>query len=521
MAEQLTAFVSYTRADDDGDDHYLTKWCRRLETEYYRQSGRPLRVLQDLRDIPVVAKWRRRIDEMLAEADILIAFVSPLFFESEHCRWEVMRFTELKQPSVHILPVYYIETQWLEASPPAADAAGEERRRIAHLLAAHQIRDWRSLRFTSLNTKRVKLQIAEIAAGLDDLRSRLQHQEPTSEAVPEATGPPPAPPAPPPPAVVRPQPIVVAQDGSGAFRSIGEALRKAPSDAPIVVRPGVYHESLVVDRAVVVRGEGEPGEVVVESSDASVLRFEAGTASISNLTFRQLKGANLWYAVDIAAGRLDLEDCDISSDGLACVAIHGGADPCIRRCRVHDGHRSGIHVFDSGRGTIENCEIFCCERSGVDVKAGGASVLRSCRIHDHKQGGVYIYEDAGGTIEDCEIYANALDGVAVTQRSAPSLLRCRVHHNRRSGVLFFEEARGLLDGCEIFDNTEDGIVIRSRSEPTITDCVVKGNRRGVRVTEAGGGLVRGCTLSGNTVSAWYLSADSQERLRREGNEPNE
>ena len=52
-------------------------------------------------------------------------------------------------------------------------------------------------------------------------------------------------------------------------------------------------------------------------------------------------------AVEVTRGRLLLEDCDISSRTLSCVAAHGDAtEPLIRRCRVHDGADSGLYFFD-------------------------------------------------------------------------------------------------------------------------------------------------------------------------------
>lgn len=55
---------------------------------------------------------------------------------------------------------------------------------------------------------------------------------------------------------------------------------------------------------------------------------------IANMTLRQLGQG--FFTVSISRGRLDLEDCDISSQGLTCVAIHGSADPRLRRNRIHD-----------------------------------------------------------------------------------------------------------------------------------------------------------------------------------------
>jgi F-box protein 11 len=56
--------------------------------------------------------------------------------------------------------------------------------------------------------------------------------------------------------------------------------------------------------------------------------------------------------------------------------VHAGADPRIRRNRIHDGQQSGVHVYEQGLGTFEDNEIFANARAGVAVKQGGNPTLR-------------------------------------------------------------------------------------------------------------------------------------------------
>ena len=56
-----------------------------------------------------------------------------------------------------------------------------------------------------------------------------------------------------------------------------------------------------------------------------------------------------FYAVDVKRGRLVMEDCRVRSDGLAAVAVHGSADPLVRRNEIHDSAASGLFIFDDAR----------------------------------------------------------------------------------------------------------------------------------------------------------------------------
>ena len=56
--------------------------------------------------------------------------------------------------------------------------------------------------------------------------------------------------------------------------------------------------------------------------------------------------AGEWYGVDIEHGRPLLEGCDVSSEGLSCVAIYEGADPTLCNNAIHDGAADFFGAFD-------------------------------------------------------------------------------------------------------------------------------------------------------------------------------
>ena len=84
-------------------------------------------------------------------------------------------------------------------------------------------------------------------------------------------------------------------------------------------------------------GDGDLGEVMIEAKGRDVALFQASMGRIANHSLRQGGGKGVWLGVDIAQGRLHLEGCDITSQSIACVGIHGGAYPRLLRNRIHDG----------------------------------------------------------------------------------------------------------------------------------------------------------------------------------------
>ncbi len=210
----------------------------------------------------------------------------------------------------------------------------------------------------------------------------------------------------------KPPTVIVDQNRLGDYATITEALEAVKAGTRILVRPGLYKESIVIDKTVSIIGDGDRNDIVIESFGKSAVLFEANTGRLVNLTLRQA-GSEGWhggYGVDIAQGRLIMEDCDISSQSESCVIIRSFDDPRLRRCRIHDGKESGISFY--GNGTLEDNDIFANALAGVNI-ASGHTTLRRNRITKNDEVGVKVQylrpgmRSGGGIFEDNDLRDNA------------------------------------------------------------------------------------------------------------------
>ena len=171
----------------------------------------------------------------------------------------------------------------------------------------------------------------------------------------------------------------------GDFTTIGAAIKAAPPGDRILVRPGLYQEGLVVDKPLEILGDGPVADIEVQARSHNVLVFRANIGRVANLTLRQVGGEGQWFGVDITQGRLELEGCDISSQSLACVAIRDGADPRLRRNRIHDSKqerrlRLRRQPGDAGGQRHHRQRPLRC-----GDRTGGNPTLRHNRIHGNNQ----------------------------------------------------------------------------------------------------------------------------------------
>jgi parallel beta-helix repeat protein len=367
---------------------------------------------------------------------------------------------------------------------------------------------------------------------------------------------PPPPTAMPTPAIPSAAPtLVVASDGSGGYTSIMAAIAAAEEGSRILVRPGIYRESVVIDRPIELIGDGMLPEVVIEATDTPAIQMQTDQARVRGLTLRGRVSdqARPQATVQIGRGRLALEACNISAEGRVCVIIHGaeanpvlwrcrihasngvgvlayaqargtieeceldghaqaaivirtGGNPTIRRCNIHHSAQDGIYIDERGSGTIEECDIWENTRAGIEIKRGSTPFIRNCTIHHQTDGyGVYICDGGEGIVDTCDISYNARAGIAITQSSNPLIRTCAVHHERQRGVFCSMGARGTFERCHISENAQVGVEIRQEARPTLRACHISGHSStAIWVHQRGAGCIEHCDLRGNARGAWHI-----------------
>lgn len=357
--------------------------------------------------------------------------------------------------------------------------------------------------------------------------------------------------------------VTVARTG-GDYDSISAAIKAVIPGTRIQVRPGTYHEGILIDKPLEIVGDGPRERIIIECSNTNCIKMGTDSATVRNLTIRGRASLRRmrFFAVDIPRGQLHLIDCDITSDTLAGVGIHNGsADPIIQQCVIHDGTQGGIvvyengqgliedcdiignalagiaiaqggnptirrcqipggtamglHIYENGQGLIEDCEIFGNAGPGIAIRDWGKPIIRNCRVYNGEQNGIGVYNDGQGVIEDCNISGNAVTGIAIARGGNPIIRNCKVYNSGQSGIEVYDDGLGLIEDCEIYSNADAGIAIKEGGNPTIRSCKVHdGDACGVLVYERGQGIIEHCDIIGNAYSGVEIREEGNPRFTR-------
>ena len=268
-----------------------------------------------------------------------------------------------------------------------------------------------------------------------------------------------------------PKTLIVSKQTPGDYTTINAALITANFGDKIIIKPGIYKESIKITKKISLLGDGNRDDIVIESINSDCITMETSQADISNLTIRSSTEGNLNFfaGINISRGKIGIENCDISSNSQACIKVSGFGDPTIRNCKIHDSKESGIFFSEHGSGTLDNCDIFNNSGTGITVynwtaPYAAALLLKECKIYKNKKYGMYFNNTHDGAIINfCNIFNNSCIGIEISDSSFPEITNCKIYRNGKDGLFIYKNSKGNMRSCDIFNNSCTGVTVSKNS----------------------------------------------------------
>lgn len=234
--------------------------------------------------------------------------------------------------------------------------------------------------------------------------------------------------------------IVVAQDGSGDCRTIGQAVARAKDGARILIRRGVYREQVAPQKRLALVGEAGAERPVVQGvGDAAVQLGQPGSGTL--LKHLSLVGATTrstkTRAVDIVrASNCRIIDCHLTapqSRGLSASMALGlvVVDTHIERCGDY-----GVIAISGTEIELRNCCVEAIEYGyAVGLGTGSTAVLTQTTVQANAFVGLYLGTSTRTRLQECRFVDNGQSGVWLADGSPQvAFERCVLTGNGEAGV---------------------------------------------------------------------------------------
>ena len=163
QSTRKTALLSYAHRDNNFHKDAIRTMgdIMAQAVNIYLGSDDLFEIFYDTKSIKPGEKWQDRIDNAISEASLLIPILSPSFFSSKHCVYEVGRFLwRQRQTGLNnlILPILFVDL----------DKSSTESGFLKNELLKRQVFDWRNLRFEDIESKPVTQAIDNLATRIID-----------------------------------------------------------------------------------------------------------------------------------------------------------------------------------------------------------------------------------------------------------------------------------------------------------------------------------------------------------------
>lgn len=361
--------------------------------------------------------------------------------------------------------------------------------------------------------------------------------------------------------------IVVAQDGSGTFETITEAVAMAEDGDTIEVRPGTYIEAVTIDQDIRLTGDGRVEEIIL-SAPVDGPTMATGTLATGWGSDEQP------YALQLTETDAEIAGLSFSGPGSA-VAVSGGS-PTLEGLRF-DGsrplHPYGAHhreelaivITDASTALVRDNTLLDGAAIGVFDGAdpriienslegetaliiggfGDAAVVQDNTVTGFRSGGVWaaigVYNPSALTIAGNRIEVTTGTAIRVGDPSSSPdgvdpIVRGNVITGASTGILAKANTEPWIQGNELVENSTAialngsdaaveanvisgglvGLGITGGS-PVLTANSVEGSGRGISIN-IGGSLpsLVGNVVCGNEVNLFV--AEGEETPDTSGNE---
>ncbi|MGC4977427.1 right-handed parallel beta-helix repeat-containing protein [Streptomyces sp. DT199] len=163
-----------------------------------------------------------------------------------------------------------------------------------------------------------------------------------------------------------------------------------------------------------------------------------------------------------SAGRTTLEDVRVTGASANGIALAGGTDPVLRRCRVSRTRGHGVLVTDRARGTFEDCWVDGAQGAALRVAGAASPALTGLTVRDCEDIGLLLEEDSAAELDRLEVIGGS-PAVAVRAGANPLLRRARLVEPSGDGIAAVKDARGRIEDCEVVRPKGAGVRVASGS----------------------------------------------------------
>lgn len=213
--------------------------------------------------------------------------------------------------------------------------------------------------------------------------------------------------------------LLVSSSGVGDYDTISEAIFCANSGDEIIIMPGLYNESIIIRRSVILSGfESQTGKVEITCNEDAVV-VDSPNVTLNNLYIRTQKKDAYGICINPMANYTKITRCTINAPFAECLVVLDSDALVIEKCNFVDC-RNGIRI-DGSRAQIIGSTFFNYS-NGLFVRRNGEVRVKDSKFNGESREtsncGVMIEDDSRVATEGCE-FRNSFSAILLDEHTNP------------------------------------------------------------------------------------------------------
>ena len=330
-----------------------------------------------------------------------------------------------------------------------------------------------------------------------------------------------------------PKALIVSQREPQYYQSINQAIIDAALDATILVRPGIYTESVILEKNIRLIGDGALSDIQIRADNSHCIEMQADCAEVNNLT---IYGRANYNAAYISKGKLTINNCDLMAENGSVIYVKGLHTTLnIHHSSIHDSKKSGINIAEDGQIFLEDCEIHGNLEHGINVENSHYDEVSwywenstlsnyyakdrlnfnicDCKIFNNRRNGISC-EIGNSLIEECNIFSNSGSNIRVNNfHSVTKICKSKIYEGDNIGISIYSQTGTTIENCDIYANSSHNIHFKSSKNFLVQNSQINdGLKKGILAYESQGSIIN-CEINNNQQAGIETIRDNSLTIR--------
>ena len=288
---------------------------------------------------------------------------------------------------------------------------------------------------------------------------------------------------------------------------ISSAIENANPGDVIEIENGTYHENIVLDKQLTLRGVGN--SIIEGDGVESTILVMADGCAIENLVVRG--SGNPHAGIEICSNNNNIVGNIITQNAGYGVCVSDASNNTISSNTIKENGFSGVQLEEAGQNTISGNTVTSNSKSGISLFQSENNLVTDNDADNNNEAGIRLENSNQNSIEDNSANDN-MRGFSLSGSKQNAISSNSAEDNNLQGMYFVNSGNNAVTGNKAYRN-DVGISVQKSSGVSLSDNVANDNDLdGIRLFEFIDGSVSVNTANSNARDGIRLESSRGNQI---------